>query len=74
MASYEKHEEGDYYLREHAIPSFQLERGPVRAVLQAIAATDRVWERPTNLFSHFYGLPDSREALRRLAEELLENH
>ena len=68
MASYDKRKEGDFYLREHSIASFQLKRGPVRAILQAITAADRVWERPTNLFSYFYGLPDSRDALRALAE------
>ncbi len=68
LVSYEKRKQGDYYLRDHAIPSFKLERGGVRTVLQAIAAADPVWERPTNLFSYFFGLPDSRDELRRLAE------
>jgi hypothetical protein len=68
LVSYEKRKQGDYYLREHAIASFQLDRRPVRAILQAIAAADRVWERPTNLFSYFFGLPDARDALRKLAE------
>jgi hypothetical protein len=67
-SSYEKRKEGDYYLREHTIPAHQLERDLVRTIFQAITAADRVWERPTNLFSYFYGLPDSRGALRRLAE------
>lgn len=70
MASVEKHKEGYYYLGEHAIADFQLERSPVRAILQAITAADRVWDRPTNLFTYFYGLPDSRDALRRLAEQM----
>jgi len=68
IKSFEKSKEGDYYLRGSAIAAFQLERGPVRAILQAIVAADRVWERPTNLFSYFYGLPDSRDELRRLVE------
>jgi len=37
-----------------------------KAIVQAIVDSDKVWERPTNLFSFFYGLPDSREALRAL--------
>jgi hypothetical protein len=34
--------------------------------LQAILDDDRVWEIPTNQLSFFYGLPDTREALRAL--------
>lgn len=71
MTSYEKREEGYFYFHEFDI-HWKLKTDPVRAVLQAIAAADRVWERPTNLFSYFYGLPDSRQALRRMVEEIGE--
>ena len=37
---------------------------PQRQLLTAIANLDRFWEIPTNLFSFFYGLPDTREELR----------
>ncbi|MDP9315937.1 MAG: hypothetical protein M3R24_34630 [Chloroflexota bacterium] len=35
-------------------------------ILEAIVNTDTVWHIPTNLFSFYFGLPDSREALRTL--------
>ncbi len=37
--------------------------------LQAIVDAEKVWEIPTNLFSFFYGLPDSREEMRTLLVE-----
>jgi hypothetical protein len=37
-------------------------------VLKFIVACEPFWEIPTNLFSFFYGLPDDREELRKLAE------
>lgn len=37
--------------------------------LQAIVDADRVWEIPTNLFSFFYDLPDTRDALQALLED-----
>jgi len=40
-----------------------------KQVLQAIVDCDPFWEIPTNLFSYFYGLPDDREELRRLANQ-----
>lgn len=44
--------------------------GPrTKAILQAIVDADKVWEVPTNLFSFFYGLPDSREALHTLIHQ-----
>ena len=69
MARFERREEGDLYLFEHTLPPWQLKTEQVRSILQAVVAADRVWERPTNVFSYFYGLPDSREALRALVEE-----
>jgi hypothetical protein len=39
------------------------------AAIRAIVENDKFWELPTNLFSFFYGLPDSREALRQLVED-----
>ncbi len=41
-----------------------------RTVLQAIVNADIVWEIPTNLFSYFYDLPDSREEMRDLLASL----
>ncbi len=37
-----------------------------RTVLAFIVNCDPFWEHPTNLFSHYYGLPDDRKALRAL--------
>lgn len=68
MIRFEKRDEGDFYLRQEAIRVSELERGRVQMALKAIVAADRVWERPTNLFSYFYGLPDSRDELRKLVE------
>lgn len=68
MISYDMREEGNFFLHEHPIPSWKLHTDRVRLILRAIAAAERAWELPTNLFSYFYGLPDSRQALRRLAE------
>lgn len=69
MIQFEKSEVGDFYLRQEAIRASQLQLGPVNTALKAILAAERVWERPTNLFSYFYGLPDSRAELRKLVEE-----
>ncbi len=43
-------------------------QGQGDAALRALIAHDRFWELPSNLLSFFYGLPDSREALRALLE------
>lgn len=37
-----------------------------KVVLEFIVNCDPFWEHPTNLFSHYYGLPDERDALRAL--------
>lgn len=37
--------------------------------IAAVANNDKFWEIPTNLFSFFYGLPDSRDELRALIEK-----
>jgi hypothetical protein len=39
-----------------------------RLALQTIVDCEPFWEIPTNLFSFFYGLPDDREELRKLAQ------
>lgn len=39
------------------------------SILEAIVGADAVWQVPTNLFSFFYNLPDSREALQALLVE-----
>ncbi len=38
-------------------------------VLQAILNCEQFWQLPTNVFSFFYGLPDSREELQALIEK-----
>jgi hypothetical protein len=67
---FEKRKEGDFFLAERTIQPWQLKTGKVAFILQSIIAQDRVWERPSNLFSYFYGLPDSREALRNLVDSI----
>jgi hypothetical protein len=39
---------------------------PQKATLETIVNCDVFWRIPTNLFSFFYGLPDSRDKLRAL--------
>ena len=70
MPRFEKRKEGDFYLYEHIIQPWQLKTEWVRSILQAIIDNERVWERPSNLFSYFYGLPDTRDALGRLVESI----
>ncbi len=41
-----------------------------RRYLQALAAAEKVWSRPTNLFSFFYGLPDTPQGWQDLLAEL----
>jgi len=60
-------DKGMFYVQDHAAVRFvKYQRA---RLLQAIIDADKVWEMPTNLFSFFYGLPDSREGLRALLTE-----
>jgi hypothetical protein len=43
--------------------------GSQAKVLRFLVEYDKFWELPTNLLSFFYGLPDSREELRKLIAE-----
>ena len=52
-------------------PSYDRGRGHLsnpkqKVVIEFIVNCDAFWVHPTNMFSHFYGLPDEREALREL--------
>ncbi len=59
--------EGFTYARHYAAASYiPYGRTPI---IEAIVNTDAVWHTPTNLFSFYFGLPDSRDALRRLLSE-----
>lgn len=42
---------------------------PQTVAVAAIVACDAFWKLPTNLFSFYFGLPDDRDALRRLTEQ-----
>jgi hypothetical protein len=67
--NYKKRTEGLFYLQNYSVP--HLLRQPYHGknrILQAIVAADKVWEIPTNLFSFFYGLPDSRQTLQSFLE------
>jgi hypothetical protein len=76
---YQRRNEGIFYVNQysHAInlrtlvnyelnhPELNFER-PIPPVIFAIAENDVLWKTPTNMFSFFYGLPDSREEFRRV--------
>jgi hypothetical protein len=65
--NYDKKAEGKFYLHHYSvIRSLRMPHHTKDRFLQAIVDADKVWEIPTNLFSCFYGLPDSREALQAL--------
>lgn len=49
------------------IPGEKLSKRQTK-VLAAIVDNSTFWKLPTNLFSYFYGLPDSRDELRKLIE------
>jgi hypothetical protein len=61
-----------YHFREENNFILQTSNGGLypsqKAVLMTIVNNDLFWHLPTNLFSFFYGLPDDREELRKLAE------
>lgn len=44
-----------------------------KLALNAVIASDKFWLTPTNLFSFYYNLPDSRESLRRYAANLVQD-
>jgi len=64
--SFDKRAEGAIYVRHYAAER-TIAYGR-KSILQALVDADKVWELPTNLFSFFYGLPDSRDALRALLD------
>lgn len=68
--NFDRRTEGKFYTYHHAVLHSLGHPFQARArTLQAIVDTDRVWEIPTNLFSYFYGLPDTRDALQALLED-----
>jgi len=60
----DKRDIGMFYVQQHGVAHNIYPRQ--KALLQAIVATDKVWEQPSNLFSFFYGLPNTRAALHEL--------
>lgn len=48
--------------------AFEPGSGIGASMLQKIIGCDKFWQIPTNLFSVFYGLPDSRDGLRGLLQ------
>ncbi len=68
--NHDRKAEGLFYLQHYsATRSLRLPYHAKNRFLQAIVDAKKVWEIPTNLFSFFYGLPDSREDLRALLEK-----
>jgi hypothetical protein len=69
--NHDRRAEGLFYLqhldatRSMRMPFMYKARRPY---LQAILEAEKVWEIPTNLFSSFYGLPDSREGWQAMME------
>lgn len=59
-----KRDIGMFYGQDHVDNTFLRQD----QILQAIVEADKVWQVPTNMFSYFYGLPDSREELRTLLD------
>jgi hypothetical protein len=59
---YQIPEPSRYYVPGKPLNPFQ------KQALKLVVEYDSFWEIPTNLFEFFYGLPNSREELRRLAE------
>ena len=56
-----------FYTHPHSVlNTLQATYKSKQRFLQAIIDCKKVWETPTDLFSYFYGLPDSREALQAL--------
>jgi len=73
FASYDRKTDGLFYLQEfYAIREMRHSIGykVKRPFLQAILEAEKAWEIPSNLFSSFYGLPDSREGWREMLEKL----
>jgi hypothetical protein len=68
--NYQLKDKGNIYLERHsALGAMQFPRVPkVKEALQALVENNKVWEVPTNMFSFFFGLPDSREELRALLD------
>lgn len=58
----------DHYPRSFNPAKPKLNQPHQKEIIAAIVACDVFWELPTNLFSFFYGLPDSRDKLVRLVE------
>jgi hypothetical protein len=46
--------------------SVDIQAPEIREILQSLVEIDHVWQKPTNVFSFFCGLPDTREELRAL--------
>jgi len=68
--------EGMYYLPNYRMDDY---RGVIRRedktnlmkqVLQSIVGNEKIWEIPTNMFSFFFGLPNSRNELRAMLDSI----
>jgi hypothetical protein len=68
--NYQLRDKGNIYLEHNsALDAMRFPRvTKVKEALQALVENNKVWEVPTNMFSFFFGLPDSREELRALLD------
>jgi hypothetical protein len=60
-----RQDHGRFYALE---PVRALDTPPRKKIIQAIINANAFWELPTNIFSFFFSLPDSREALQALLD------
>lgn len=58
--------EGDY----RVLVRNKIKAAFFKQILQTIVENEKAWELPTNMFSFFFGLPNSREELEEVAKNL----
>jgi hypothetical protein len=76
---YRRRNEGIFYVNQyshafnlHTLANYELNHPelnferPVPPVISAIVENDVLWKTPTNMFSFFYGLPDTQEEFREV--------
>jgi hypothetical protein len=68
--------EGIYYLPNYRMDDYRVvirwkdKIGLMKQVLQLAIDNEKVWELPTNIFSFFFGLPDSRNELQKMLDDV----
>jgi len=68
--------EGIYYLLRYRTGDYRVlvrnkdQAAFLKQILQRMVENEKTWELPTNMFSFFFGLPNSREGLMEVAKNL----